>query len=205
MKDDGEITKKAIRFQPARASRSVIPKPIIKKGSKSFVLFQILNLIAERKPDKLQEKDKKKATKKATKQKKQIAHKTPDATVSSSESDDEIIREKFKPALSLTKATKPIKSIDKEDSPAIQSTTVDSTPLKTSPATAVPNQIELKSSSSTLPLNSPVQSLLELQQMHHRQALAQQQLNFMLVLQQQLQAESDNAFRNLMQNMQQRD
>lgn len=44
--------------------------------------------------------------------------------------------------------------------------------------------------------NQYLQSLLELQQMHHRHAMAQQQAQFMTILQQQQHAESESSFRN---------
>ena len=50
--------------------------------------------------------------------------------------------------------------------------------------------------SSNVSANPYLQSLLELQQMHHRHAMAQQQAQFMTILQQQQHAESESSFRN---------
>lgn len=85
------------------------------------------------------------------------------------------------PAANESKPASLVQIVDKKEPAKIPETTLQELPSSTS---------------------SPIQSLLDLQQMHHRQALAQQQFNFMLMFQQQQQSESDIAFRNLMQAMQ---
>jgi hypothetical protein len=166
---------------------------------------EISDSFEELKPDRrTPTKEKKKDNRKIGPKKPRIALvQRASSSLSSSESEDESLHiSKIKPVKAPTMKSSPVCS---EVAPVVLASPVsnNTSPPTTSPS-IIPNHIIVTARAASS-LKPQIQSILELQQMHHRQALAQQQLNFMLVLQQQHQVESDNAFRNLMQIMQQHD